>query len=793
MHAKKTAQKAKKTIIFSDDFYSDMTAENMLYAAIVRSPFPCGKINQIGFEEGTVLPEGCYLFTAEDLENQKTVVSFGTRTEIFCSSEIKYKGEPVGLLAGPDKKILSYLLGKIKIVLNSRELARAEKLFEKTYTALSVSPYDGKDYFQKNQNDEDDYETSGSDNEKNNCGALKTEIPAKFKYAQENGDFFDSDLKTAFTLKKRSLAAKRDVSCGETEKEFSNSDNIIIEETWKNSVAQHEIKETSGCFCLFRGGNLHIFTPGRFITHLKDSVSRATGIEKENIILTCAKQGDQNSNKIWMDGIFAAMASLACIKTGRPISLCLSREEEISYIEKPVKVKISHKTAVSKDGTIKAMDIEINADTGYKNPLSAEMLDRFVLAASGIYRIENLKIRAKIFSSNNAPSSVRLNRIDSQIFFALENQIQKICEVTGFSPLELRLKNLKNLKITKSRSRNSKNPFILELGRAEDSMKAVCAASDFNRKYAAYRLDEKGRAEIDETSPYSPPLRGIALAAGFDGNGYLGTTFRSSRFSLQVTLTEEKKFFVNTAPPSQNIKEIWQKLIIDTIGGVFDLDRRSIYFNFDQAAIENEAEVAKIQNDLMIGNIGIKTHLLKNCLLTLKNKKDEILPLVVRKTISPAKKKQWNEDSFSGIPFFSTSFGACVVEIEYDSRTYSEKINGVYAVIDCGKIVNPGAAESAAKQAIRKCLSTLVDEGKLRTANIVVKFAQSDDEPKNLDSLIYSILPAAFCSATSQALAANVNFLPLRTESLFEIIESKNKVKGTAVAENKSSGKNPDE
>lgn len=785
MRAKKTAQKTKKTIIFSDDFYSDMTAENMLYAMIVRSPFPCGKINQIGFEDGTVLPEGYYLFTAADLENQKTVVTFGTRTEIFCSSEIKYKGEPLALLAGPDKKVLSYLLEKIKIVLNSKELLHAEKLFEKTYNSLSVSPYDGTSFFSENQNDEDDYEN-------NKFAEPENDFSEKLKSAHENEDFLTSDFDPAFTLKKRELTAKRDVSCGDAEKEFSNPDNIIIEETWENSVTQHEIKETSGCFCFLRGGNLHIFTSGRFITHLKDSVNRATGIEKENIILTCTKQSTQNSNRIWMNGIFAAMAGLACIKTGKPVRLCLSREEEINYIEKPVKVKVNHKTALSKDGTIKAMDIEINADTGYKNPLSAEMLDRFVIAASGIYKTENLKIRAKIFSSNNAPSSVKLNRIDSQIFFALENQIQKICEVAGFSPLELRLKNLKNLKSAKSRNKNSKNPFLLELGRAEDSMKAVCNASDFNRKYAAYRLDEKGRAETDETSPYSPPLRGIALAAGFDGNGYLGTTFRSSRFSLQVTLTEEKKLFVNTAPPSQNIKEIWQKLILDTIGDVFDLDRRSIYFNFDQASIENETELAKIQNDLMIGNIGIKTHLLKSCLSTLKSKKDEKLPLVVKKSISPAKKKQWNEDSFSGIPFFSTSFGACVVEVEYDSCTYSEKIDGVYAVIDCGKIVNPEAAETTAKQAIRKCLSTLMDGSKLRTANIVVKFAQSEDEPKNLDSLIYSILPAAFCSATSQAIASKVNFLPLKTESLFEIKESKNQIKETEETENKSSG-NSDE
>lgn len=730
--AKKTQKAAKKTIIFSDDFYSDHFEDDMLFAVIVRSPFAAGKITSIGFESGILLPPGYFLFTADDLENQKTVVTFGTRTEIFCSSEIKYKGEPLALLLGPDKKVLQTLLEKIKISLNPKELLKAEKEFTKTYTALSVNPENGK--------------------------------------MADDGENCEKSSSSNFTLKKNEIIAKRDVNCGDVEKEFSNPENKIIESSWENSVSEHLNKETSGCFCFFRGKSLHIFTPGKFITHLKDCVSRATGIEKENIILTCTKQTHQNSNQIWMSGIFAAMAAMAAIKSGKPVMLCLSREEEEIFIENPAKIKISHKTAVSKEGIIKAMCIAIEADAGYKNPFASEMLDRFAIAASGIYKTENLKISTKIFSSNNPPSSVRLNRIDSQIFFAVENQIQKTAEETEFAPLEIRIKNLKNIKPSK-RHLNTKNPFLMELGRAEDSMRAVCALSDFNRKYTTYKLGEKGRAETDENSPYSPPLRGIGMASAFDGNGYLGTNFRNSRFSLQATVTEEKKLFVNTAPPSESIKEIWQKLILDEIGEKFDLDRRSIYFNFDQVLQkgENEAELSKIQNDLMIGNISIKTHLLKSCLTAIKNKKEFSLPLTVKKSISPSKKNQWDEDSFSGLPFFSTSFGTCVVEVEYDSLVYALKVASVYAVIDSGKIENPEAAEISAKLAIKKCLSTLVEGTKLECPKIVVKFAQSDDEPKNLDSLIYSILPAAFSSAASQAIAKKIGFLPLKTDSIFKI------------------------
>ena len=190
-----------------------------------------------------------------------------------------------------------------------------------------------------------------------------------------------------------------------------------------------------------------------------------------------------------------------------------------------------------------------------------------------------------------------------------------------------------------------------------------------------------------------------------------------------------------------------------------------------------EKGIAAIQNDLMIGNISIKTHLLKKCIEAIKRKKEAALPITVKKSIAPSKRNQWKEETFSGMPFFSTSFGTCVVEVEYDSCAFSEQVTGVFAVIDCGRIANPQAAETAAKQAIKKCLSTLVFGDSLKCPKIVVQFAQSDDEPKNLDSLIYSILPPAFCSATSQALALTVNEPPLKTDSLFKIKENSEKNK----------------
>ena len=83
MRAKKSLAKPKKTVIFSNDFYSDMRADGMLHALIVRSPFSSGKINSIQLENQETLPENYEIFTADDIPGY---ASYQRRDCPFCKN-----------------------------------------------------------------------------------------------------------------------------------------------------------------------------------------------------------------------------------------------------------------------------------------------------------------------------------------------------------------------------------------------------------------------------------------------------------------------------------------------------------------------------------------------------------------------------------------------------------------------------------------------------------------------------------------------------------------------------------
>ncbi len=105
MCAKRKIQ-PKNSLLFSNDFYSDLYEDDMLYASIVRSPVSKGRILNISTEE---LPEGYSFFDWNDLPFKKSIKILNTTIPVFCEKDIDYSGQALGIIAGPDRKLVRQL------------------------------------------------------------------------------------------------------------------------------------------------------------------------------------------------------------------------------------------------------------------------------------------------------------------------------------------------------------------------------------------------------------------------------------------------------------------------------------------------------------------------------------------------------------------------------------------------------------------------------------------------------------------------------------------------------------
>lgn len=102
----------KNSLLFSDSFYSDLYEDGMLYASIVRSPVPKGRI--IDFST-IALPEGYSFFSYEDLPFKKNIRILNTNIPVFLEKDIEYCGQAVGIITGPDRKTVRQLSKNIQI------------------------------------------------------------------------------------------------------------------------------------------------------------------------------------------------------------------------------------------------------------------------------------------------------------------------------------------------------------------------------------------------------------------------------------------------------------------------------------------------------------------------------------------------------------------------------------------------------------------------------------------------------------------------------------------------------
>lgn len=659
-------------------YYSDLTANDMLYAKIIRSTISKGTLKSINLDE---IPEGYYFFTAADFGEQNYVETLDIQTEIFASNEVCYKGQPLGIIAGPDVKELKRLLTLVKVDIEKDPAAKTKE----------------KD----------------------------------FPYAQ------------------------RFIRTGKAKKpeEFLKSfpkKNWDIRGTWTSVLNAPSCNEPNGAYVTYEKDVLTICTPTQWPKHLYDNLKRVFNLDSDNIKIKKTISSSPHTNTIWINTVLAIQASLIAIKSKKPVKLQLSRHEHVDFITKKSPITIKMRSSVRKDGIIDANQILIELDSGYHNPFAAEILDRLVIAANNIYSIRNLEIIAKAYESNNPPVSFNIESIDSQAFFAIENQIEKICQTAGFLPAEFRLKNFE---------RKIVMPFNFSNERFREGMEALERQSDLNRKFVSYTLEAKDH-KINSSSITNIPSRGIGIACGFNGIGYYGTNIFACNQKMEVTLEKDGSLTIHALPPSSSTLEIWK----DTAAQILEIDPKQIKLN-SKLDMKDDQPVP----ESVYSNLSIMTYLLKKCCLDIQAKKfRKPLPISSSKGITANQKKLWNKEKFSGVPFFTTSFGLVICEIVLDPYTYKINVKNINVIINAGKIVLPTIAKNTVRLSIQHTLSELVENEILDYDKINITFMNSERESTQIDGLISRILPAAFTSALSQAIAHEINTLPVKAEDIFK-------------------------
>lgn len=135
-------------------YIADFKINDMLYAFTLRSSISKGEIVNI---EYPLLPEGYFVVDYKDIPGKNIVKVIFEDMPIFTEKKITYLYEPISLLIGPDKNVLTDLISRVKI-----EYKIEKPVFDWVDSVIHYH-FDKGEGFKKGNNDKVisfDYETS---------------------------------------------------------------------------------------------------------------------------------------------------------------------------------------------------------------------------------------------------------------------------------------------------------------------------------------------------------------------------------------------------------------------------------------------------------------------------------------------------------------------------------------------------------------------------------------------------------------------------------------------------------
>ncbi|MCQ2590297.1 MAG: xanthine dehydrogenase family protein molybdopterin-binding subunit [Treponema sp.] len=741
----------------SKGFYSDNYKEGMLYSLLIRSPAPSGKLKSISISN---LPEGYFLFTAEDFPGIKHIEINSHETKIFGFGQISYAGEPLGILVGPDEYVLEELAHQVNINFDIEDL---EDAFN------NVIKVQKKNSEKMNENNSTDEEVSTTDltnfvSQLNEMPSLNTVIDKT--HVEENTE-------TILASRTVKTGAWKRYSAEQAEKKLFAKADFVTSEEWTLQLPVPSWQETAGAFCYMEGKKLHIFAPIKWTYLILKTLAQTLSIPEENIYIHKTKSTGIGSRGLWRTTQICAQVALASFLTKKPVKLVLSQDEQDKFNTLGVQTKFNYKTAVTKNGKIKAMDIHIDIDAGSFNPFAQEITDRLTISACNYYKPENVRIITKCHTSKNPPTSIGIKNLESQAFFAIENQIQKISNTTNLFPDDIRKVNTEVEK--------TDFPFHLYFDDYQETFENVIKRSDFNRKYASYHMDAIDRVEKDSTPFFGLPLRGIGVSSAYNISSYFGESCFSYDPKIEVTLTKDNKVVIQSMTPSSTIAEIWKNTVME----VMDIKKENVIIS-SEYTLEN---IPTSPEDTF-SSISTVNEILKKCCQDIQKKRfRQPLPISSAKKLGTGTKNSWNKEKFSGNPFGTSSFASTVVEVELDSYTFSEKIKGIWITINCGEILDKAAALRTIRLEIQQELSRLVEGRSIPCDNYSIDFIESTGKSGQLGDLVHNTLPAAFSTAMSLALDTQLTKVPF-SENLIYTLTKEQEAKKQMVKEVNDEGGN---
>ncbi|BAK98407.1 oxidoreductase molybdopterin-binding subunit [Oscillibacter valericigenes Sjm18-20] len=449
---------------------------------------------------------------------------------------------------------------------------------------------------------------------------------------------------------------------GDLKKALAEADKVYEEEFTTGYQDQTYLEPQGMMAEPEKNGHMYVHGSMQCAYYVHGAVMRVLGCRPDEVHIFQDVTGGGFGGKEDFPSILGCQVAVAAKKANAPVRCVFGRREDLEFTPKRHPSLCTYKVAV-KDGKVTAMDIDVKFNGGAYTTLSAVVLQRGIICANGVYRIENLHVHGQALKTNTTPSGAYRGFGAPQTFFAVEMMMDHIARDLGVDSLKFKEAHLARQGDATSTSGKYHFPVPLP-----EMIEEVDRAADFRRKHLEYQKPQTGRYH-----------KGIGMSLWFHGAGFTGSgerDFIKAVCKLHKFPDGTVEILASNGEIGQGLRTTFPKIVAHELN--LPLDK--VYYNHpDTARVPDSGPTVASRSLMIVGE------LLRRAAIKLRSQwKDGEDQVVEEHFKEPDFMIPFYLDKFQGDAYPTYAWGVGAIEVEIDTCTGTSKILGAYGSFDVG-------------------------------------------------------------------------------------------------------------
>ena len=714
-------------------YVDDLTLPGMLFGATVRSAAPRGLIKRIDFDPDVPWSD-FVVVTAADVPGVNRVALIVDDQPCLAADRVNHPEEPVVLLAHPDRHLVEEARRRVHIVVDPEPA-----VFSMDESLAGHTIVWGRDNIFKN-------------------------------YVVTRGDV-DAAIATA---------------------------DVIVEGEYETGAQEQLYIEPNGMVATASPADgVTVWGSMQCPYYIHKALKAIFNLPADKVRVVQMETGGGFGGKEEYPSIIACHAALLAWKAGAPVKLVYDRAEDMVATTKRHPSRTRHRTAVTRDGRLVAMDIDFVIDGGAYCTLSPVVLSRGTIHSAGPYLCPNVRLRGRAVATNAPPHGAFRGFGAPQSLFALERHMDRVAAAVGLTPDALRRRNFIRAGDTSAVGQVMRDPIDMTA-----LLDRALSIADYHAK----------RARFDEINPSLRVRKGIGLATFMHGAGFTGSgeDHLASVVAVEAGADGRVRVLSSNTEIGQGTNTIFAQIAADTLG----VPPESIEIaQPDTSIVPDSGPTVASRTCMVVGKLvetaarGLIAELKK---VGFADGADAAaferacaayvarfgpLRAIARYQAPPG--LRWDDETYQGDAYGTYAWAVYVAEVSVDTTTWETRVDDFVAVQEVGKVINPtlatGQIEGGVAQAIGWALYERVvwREGRMANGEMTnyimptsmdlppirvffeeQPYAYGPGGAKGIGELPMDGPAPAILNAVAHATGADPRAVPLMPETLMTLMET---------------------